>query len=78
MRVGFLTEALSQGQRDIGLYLEQDDHNLFLMKENELLPVAVFSTHATLETILQEADQALGEIMNGVSFACTGTSEKGG
>ena len=68
MRVGFLTEALSQRQRDIGLYLEQDDHNLFLMKENELLPVAVFSTHATLETILEIAEQCLGDVTNGVSF----------
>ena len=69
MLSSILEGTLKPEHKAIGLYLEEEaDHLLFLKRKGQLLPVAVFSSHATIETIQQEADQALGEITNGVSF----------
>ena len=63
-----LNKILSNEQKSAGLYLEEDDHNLYLRKKGELLQVAVFSSHATIETIQQEAHQIIQSMRNGVSF----------
>ena len=64
-----LSKILRQEHQDIGLYLEEaGDDFVYLKKRGDLLPVAVFSQHATLETILEAADQNLGEATNGVTF----------
>ena len=69
MKLGFLTEALSKRQREVGFYLEQDDYNILLQRRGEITPVAVFSQHASLEDILAVAEQELGEMTNGVTFS---------
>lgn len=69
MILGILPQILSKEHRDAGLFLEQDDHLLFLNQINKLLPVAVFSaTGATIEEILYEADQALNWIKSKIEF----------
>lgn len=68
MNAILLNKILSKEQKEFGLYLEEDDHNILLKKRGELLPVAVFSRHAAVETIQQEAQQALCEATNGVTY----------
>ena len=69
MKLGFLTEALSKRQREAGFYLEQDDHHILLQRKGEIIPVAVFSQHASLKDILAVAEQELGAMTNGVTFS---------
>ena len=69
MKLGFLTEALSKRQREVGFYLEQDDYNILLQRRGEITPVAVFSQHASLKDILVVAEQELGAMTNGVTFS---------
>jgi len=53
-----LTAALKEEHRRQGLYLEEDDHILYLKRRQRTL-ARFFATSATLEEILKEADKHL-------------------
>jgi len=58
-----LTRVLKEEHRQAGLYLEEDDHILYLMRGQQTL--ARFSaTGLTIEELHKEADRLM-EVMNG-------------
>lgn len=65
-----LNRILRREHLEAGLYLETDDHNLYLKQGSRTL--AIFSARgATLEEILYEADQTLNWLKSGIEFEPT-------
>ena len=64
-----LDVLLTDEQKEAGLYLTEDDHNLYLMKRGEPAPLAVFSaTTVLISEIVDQAEQHLQWLKSGVSF----------
>jgi hypothetical protein len=57
---------LSKKHIEAGISLEEDDHTIMLKQRGEIK--AVFSIHATLESIIHEADQMVEWSKSGISF----------
>lgn len=51
-----LTQVLKPEHREAGLYLEEDDHTLYLKQGNEVL-ARWWATSATVTSIWNEADK---------------------
>jgi len=60
----FLTDAiLTTPQREAGMVLVEDDHNVYLMREWKPELLTIFTTQATAEQIVTEADKYLQEVL---------------
>lgn len=64
-----IENILTKEEQEAGYYLEEDDHNVFLMKKGETAPLAVFNAHVvTIKTLQDEAYQQMCWARSGVSF----------
>ena len=59
-----LTRALKEEHRQVGLYLEEDDHLLYLMRGQRILER--FSvTGVSIEAVHKAADKYMGSVRDG-------------
>jgi hypothetical protein len=64
-----LDVILRKQHREVGLYLDEDEHNLFLKLKGQVCPLCVWSaTGATVSDILEQADQHYNWIKSGIEF----------
>ncbi len=64
--MNLLTQVLTRDQQAAGMYLEEDDHCVYLKHTGKTL--SVFSTYCTIQELRQEADQQLCWLKSGIEF----------
>ena len=62
-------QILSKEHRAAGMYLSEDDHNLFLMMRGQVCPLAVWNAYVVdIKSVIHEADQHLNWAKSGIEF----------